>query len=225
MGAGARSPTEKAQPGRTRAMAACSSARVASLTCWLVRRICTGASENVCPARRSSWKAGLVKSSGGTRTRPAAPRRRARTTSAALWHSATMRQWAAASQGEQLGEERVGDGGQEGHRAGEQLAEGAVEGNEGAGWQERRAGVDGSGGTLELQGAGGDDAGDAEGAGDHGGVRGQAAALRDDADAATQGRDVVGRGIDATKDDRLAAAGAQQGVVRIEREIAGGQAG
>ena len=111
-----------------------------------------------------------------------------------------------------------------GHGADEDLAGGAIERDGLAGADANAAGAEGLRAVVDGEAAGAGDAGAAHAAGDHGGVAGHAAAGGDDALGGVHAVDVLGAGLDAHQDHRLAFGGAHLGLVGAEHGDAAGGA-
>ena len=109
--------------------------------------------------------------------------------------------------------------------AGQHLAGGAVDGDEVALFEGLAAGGHAAVGVIDADRAGAGNAGLAHAARDHGGVRGHAAARREDALGGVHAVDIFRRGFDPHQDDLLALGLQLGGFVGREHDLAGGGAG
>ena len=105
------------------------------------------------------------------------------------------------------------------------LALGAVDGDDVALLQDARADADRAAFGVDLQRAGAAHARTAHAARDDGGVRGHAAARRDDGLGGVHALDVFGAGLDADEDDGHALGRERYRVGRLEHDLADGGAG
>ena len=119
------------------------------------------------------------------------------------------------------GGEVVGEGRLDGrHRAFQHdLAAGAVDGDDVAGRDRRIARPALPRRLVDAERAGAGDAGAPHAAGDHGGVAGHAAPAGEDAPGGVHAVDVLGAGLGAEQDDRLAAVGAVLGLVGVNTTL------